>query len=109
MSQVSVDSIDVQRQLNVPTEIENKSNHPQIDSASSPHTAVPNDDDSDPESGNPYIKHHQASAAIWSLYLTETEAEDKELADLWQVGLDQLLIFVRPVLSFRAVNNIGIL
>ncbi|KAJ7869451.1 hypothetical protein B0H14DRAFT_2289492, partial [Mycena olivaceomarginata] len=30
---------------------------------------------------------------IWKLYLKETEAEDKELAQLWQIGLDQLLIF----------------
>ncbi|KAJ7927145.1 hypothetical protein B0H13DRAFT_1598978, partial [Mycena leptocephala] len=27
------------------------------------------------------------------LYLRKTEAEDKELAQLWQIGLDQLLIF----------------
>ncbi|KAJ6545561.1 hypothetical protein B0H19DRAFT_887325, partial [Mycena capillaripes] len=30
---------------------------------------------------------------IWKLYLKETEAEDMELAQLWQIGLDQLLIF----------------
>ncbi|KAF8523935.1 hypothetical protein BU17DRAFT_19711, partial [Hysterangium stoloniferum] len=31
---------------------------------------------------------------IWSLYLKETEKEDKELANSLQVGVDQLLIFV---------------
>ncbi|KAJ7186274.1 hypothetical protein GGX14DRAFT_383620, partial [Mycena pura] len=33
-------------------------------------------------------------AKIWKLYLKETEAEDRELAQLWQIGLDQFLIFV---------------
>ncbi|KAF8509702.1 hypothetical protein BU17DRAFT_55985, partial [Hysterangium stoloniferum] len=30
---------------------------------------------------------------IWSLYLKETEKEDKELANSLQVGVDELLIF----------------
>jgi uncharacterized protein YpmS len=47
---------------------------------------------------NPYRQDYESNAKIWALYLTETEAEDKELADLWQVGLDQLLIFVRRFL-----------
>ncbi|KAF8526198.1 hypothetical protein BU17DRAFT_9415, partial [Hysterangium stoloniferum] len=33
-------------------------------------------------------------STIWSLYLKETEKEDKELADSLQVGVDELLIFV---------------
>jgi hypothetical protein len=49
----------------------------------------------DAERGNPYSKHYQPNATIWSRYLRETEAEDKELVNLWQTGLDQLLIFVR--------------
>jgi hypothetical protein len=46
------------------------------------------------DSMNPYSHHYQPNAAIWAIYLKETEAEDKELAQLWQIGLDQLLIFV---------------
>ncbi|KAJ7920522.1 hypothetical protein B0H13DRAFT_1453678, partial [Mycena leptocephala] len=38
-------------------------------------------------------------ADIRRLYLKETEAEDMELAQLWQIGLDQLLIFVCKVSS----------
>jgi hypothetical protein len=51
------------------------------------------DDRSDTSS--PYTQHYLPTAEIWKLYLRETEAEDKELAQLWQIGLDQLLIFVR--------------
>ncbi|PVF98694.1 hypothetical protein CPB86DRAFT_344592 [Serendipita vermifera] len=32
-------------------------------------------------------------APIWGLYLKETEAEDNELTDLWNKGIDSLLIF----------------
>ncbi|KAJ7931091.1 hypothetical protein B0H13DRAFT_869966 [Mycena leptocephala] len=49
------------------------------------------DDRSDTSS--PYAQHYLPTAEIWKLYLRETEAEDKELAQLWQIGLDQLLIF----------------
>ena len=35
-----------------------------------------------------------ADAEIWSLYLKEIEAEDKELVELWETGLDSLLVFV---------------
>jgi len=52
------------------------------------------------DSGNPYTQHYQPTAAIWALYLKETEAEDKELAQLWQIGLDQLLIFVCQLAFF---------
>ncbi|KIJ57064.1 hypothetical protein M422DRAFT_198449, partial [Sphaerobolus stellatus SS14] len=45
------------------------------------------------DSESPYKQHYQPTAAVWALYLKETEAEDKELTELWQVGLDQLLIF----------------
>ncbi|KAJ7820397.1 hypothetical protein B0H14DRAFT_2455503 [Mycena olivaceomarginata] len=44
-------------------------------------------------SGSPYSQHYEPTAEIWKLYLKETEAEDMELAQLWQIGLDQLLIF----------------
>ncbi|KAJ7853209.1 hypothetical protein B0H13DRAFT_1643143, partial [Mycena leptocephala] len=57
------------------------------------------DDRSDTSS--PYAQHYLPTAEIWKLYLRETEAEDKELAQLWQIGLDQLLIFVRKF-SFSA-------
>ncbi|KAJ7824051.1 hypothetical protein B0H13DRAFT_1658750, partial [Mycena leptocephala] len=50
-------------------------------------------DNPDADSGSPYSQHYQPTAEIWKLYLKETEAEDKELAELWQIGLDQLLIF----------------
>ncbi|KAF8526354.1 hypothetical protein BU17DRAFT_6142, partial [Hysterangium stoloniferum] len=36
-------------------------------------------------------------STIWSLYLKETEKEDKELANSLQVGVDELLIFVRRI------------
>ncbi|KAJ7315188.1 armadillo-type protein [Mycena albidolilacea] len=44
-------------------------------------------------SGSPYNQHYEPAAEIWKTYLKETEADDKELAQLWQIGLDQLLIF----------------
>jgi hypothetical protein len=56
------------------------------------------DDCPAPESGNHYAQHYQPNATVWALYLKETEAEDKELAQLWQTGLDQLLIFVCQIL-----------
>ncbi|KAF8526218.1 hypothetical protein BU17DRAFT_26560, partial [Hysterangium stoloniferum] len=37
-------------------------------------------------------------STIWSLYLKETEKEDKELANSLQVGVDELLIFVYSIL-----------
>ncbi|KAF8525535.1 hypothetical protein BU17DRAFT_18169, partial [Hysterangium stoloniferum] len=42
---------------------------------------------------NPYSKHAESDSTIWSLYLKETEKEDKELANSLQVGVDELLIF----------------
>ena len=60
-----------------------------------------------PDTGNHYRQYYQANATVWALYLKETEAEDKELAQLWQTGLDQLLIFVchffavRPLYCFE--------
>ncbi|KAJ7805067.1 hypothetical protein B0H14DRAFT_2611724 [Mycena olivaceomarginata] len=33
-------------------------------------------------SGSPYSQHYQPTGEIWKLYLKETEAEDKELAQL---------------------------
>lgn len=50
---------------------------------------------------NSYTKHFASNAPIWSLYLKETEATDKELAALWNTGLDSLLIFVR-ISSFQS-------
>jgi hypothetical protein len=45
---------------------------------------------------NPYEKYLYPHARVWSLYLRETEAEDKELVEFWKDGLDSLLIFVSP-------------
>lgn len=45
-------------------------------------------------SDSPYSTHYRSDAPIWSLYLKETEAEDKELVLLWETGLDSLLVFV---------------
>ena len=53
-----------------------------------------NSDENQAPTGNHYIQYYQSSATVWALYLKETEAEDRELAQLWQTGLDQLLIFV---------------
>jgi len=68
---------------------------PQITSTNKIPTEPISDASADAERGNPYSKHCQPTATIWSRYLRETEAEDKELVNLWQTGLDQLLIFVR--------------
>jgi len=46
---------------------------------------------------NPYAKY---APKVWSLYMDETEAEDKELVQLWKTSLDSLLIFVRVILHF---------
>jgi Family of unknown function (DUF6535) len=45
-------------------------------------------------SDTPYASYCRPDARIWSLYLKETEAEDKELVTQWQNGLDSLLVFV---------------
>jgi hypothetical protein len=45
---------------------------------------------------NPYEKYLYPHARVWSLYLRETEAEDKEIVEFWKEGLDSLLIFVNP-------------
>jgi hypothetical protein len=45
---------------------------------------------------NPFEKYLYPHARVWSLYLRETEAEDKELVEFWKDGLDSLLIFVSP-------------
>jgi hypothetical protein len=42
----------------------------------------------------PYASHCRPDAAIWGLYLKETEIEDKEVTELWNNNLDSLLIFV---------------
>jgi hypothetical protein len=47
-----------------------------------------------PKNDSPYAAHYGPDALIWSLYLKETEAEDRELVQLWQTGLDSLLVFV---------------
>jgi hypothetical protein len=36
---------------------------------------------------SPYAKHYRPDAEIWSLYVKETKAEDKELVELWETGL----------------------
>ncbi|KAJ7229352.1 hypothetical protein C8J57DRAFT_1092604, partial [Mycena rebaudengoi] len=58
-----------------------------------PPKRVDGHDNPDVGSGSPYRQHYEPAADIWRLYLKETEAEDMELAQLWQIGLDQLLIF----------------
>ncbi|KAF7336245.1 hypothetical protein MVEN_02172400 [Mycena venus] len=61
-----------------------------------PHEMTPDAQDKDSpaaDSGSPYSQHYQPAAAIWKFYLQETDAEDKKLTELWQIGLDQLLIF----------------
>lgn len=45
-------------------------------------------------SNSPYATHYCLDIPIWSLYLKEMEAEDKELILLWETGLDSLLVFV---------------
>jgi hypothetical protein len=42
----------------------------------------------------PYASHCRPDAAIWGLYLKETEIEDKEVTELWNSSLDSLLVFV---------------
>jgi len=50
---------------------------------------------------DPYVKYSRTDAKVWSLYMTETEAEDKELVQSWKTGLDSLLVFVRvPIPHF---------
>ncbi|KAJ7223067.1 hypothetical protein GGX14DRAFT_352145, partial [Mycena pura] len=68
----------------------------QIDLPTDPPTRVAGLGDADQDcfdASSPYAQHYLPTAEIWKLYLRETEAEDKELAQLWQIGLDQLLIF----------------
>jgi hypothetical protein len=48
---------------------------------------------------DPYAKYSRSDAKVWSLYMTETEAEDKELVQSWKTGLDSLLVFVRVPIS----------
>lgn len=42
----------------------------------------------------PCASHCRADADIWRLYLKETEAEDREVTELWNSSLDSLLVFV---------------
>jgi hypothetical protein len=46
---------------------------------------------------NPYASHCRPDAIIWNKYLEESEAEDKELTEIWDKNLDSLLIFVSNV------------
>jgi len=51
---------------------------------------------------NPYANY---APKVWSLYLDETEAEYKELVQLWKTSLDSLLVFVRVlILHFLGRN-----
>lgn len=60
---------------------------------------------------NVYEKYLDTHADVWSFYLKETEAEDKELVEFWKDGLDSLLIFVskQPFLFFhyKALSIVG--
>ncbi|KAJ7930267.1 hypothetical protein B0H13DRAFT_1962199 [Mycena leptocephala] len=58
-----------------------------------PPTTLGNADQDRSDASSPYAQHYLPTAEIWKLHLMEMEAEDKELAQLWQIGLDQLLIF----------------
>jgi hypothetical protein len=80
--------------------------HPHLElstetSNSYPPKRVDGNNNPDVDSGSPYSHHYEPTAEIWKLYLKETEAEDMELAQLWQIGLDQLLIFVGKVSFLR--------
>ncbi|PVF94133.1 hypothetical protein CPB86DRAFT_776782 [Serendipita vermifera] len=46
-----------------------------------------------PISDSFYPQSCRDDAPIWGLYLKENEAEDNELTDLWNKGIDSLLIF----------------
>ena len=48
----------------------------------------------------PCATHCRADADIWRLYLKETEAEDREVTELWNSSLDSLLVFVSQVALF---------
>jgi hypothetical protein len=52
-----------------------------------------------------YAAHYGPDALIWSLYLKETEAEDRELVQLWQTGLDSLLVFVSLSIHVSRCNH----
>jgi hypothetical protein len=54
------------------------------------------------DNDNPYAKHYGPDADIWSLYLKETEADDKEKVELWKTGLESLLLFVSS--SFHSTH-----
>ncbi|KIM22928.1 hypothetical protein M408DRAFT_268950 [Serendipita vermifera MAFF 305830] len=47
----------------------------------------------------PFANSCRPDAPIWGLYLKETEAEDKELTEIWNNSLDSLLIFSRKDLQ----------
>jgi hypothetical protein len=46
-------------------------------------------------SEHPYAKYSLPDSKVWALYLEEARAEDKELVQLWNTGVDSLLLFVR--------------
>jgi len=55
---------------------------------------------------DPYAKYSRKDAKVWSLYMTETKAEDKALVQSWKTGLDSLLVFVRiPISHFFAAKS----
>jgi len=55
---------------------------------------------------DPYAKYSRTDAKVWSLYMTETEAEDKELVQSWKTGLDSLLVFVSvPISDFFGLKS----
>jgi hypothetical protein len=43
--------------------------------------------------------HHDPSARIWELYLSEAAKSDKELSESVKSNADQLLVFVRQTLK----------
>jgi hypothetical protein len=55
---------------------------------------------------DPFAKYSRSDAKVWSLYMTETEAKDKELVQSWITGLDSLLVFVRvPISHFFGLKS----
>jgi len=57
---------------------------------------------------DPYAKHSRSDAKVWSLYMMETEAEDKELVQSWKTGLDSLLVFVLVPISLFFWREVSI-
>ena len=87
---VSIDESGQLRQINIYAERD-----PAIQTEPKP---TDKSDPPDIATQSPYSENYKSNAMIWSLYHQEAEREDKDLTELLQVGLDQLLIFVSHIL-----------